>query len=62
MEKRELISKLGSIRKELMEESRAVLNRSDIEDEAAMELMNVIFSADDRLQDFSEELSRYMEA
>ena len=62
MEKRELISKLGSIRKDLMEESRAVLNRSDIEDEAAMELMNVIFSADDRLQDFSEELSRYMEA
>ena len=62
MEKRELISKLGSIRKDLMEKSRAVLNRSDIEDEAAMELMNVIFSADDRLQDFSEELSRYMEA
>ncbi len=62
MEKRELISKLGSIRKELMEKSSAVLNRSDIEDEAAMELMNVIFSADDRLQDFSEELSRYMEA
>ena len=61
MENRELISKLSSIRKDLMEKSRAVLNRSDIEDEAAMELMNVIFSADDRLQDFSEELSRYME-
>ena len=62
MEKCELLSSLDSIREELMKNSFAVIDYSNLDDDNAAAILEIVFAVHDTFQGFSDALSRYMES
>lgn len=62
MDKHSVFSSLDSIREDMMQNSRAVLNASNMDDEAVQTILELIFVLDDTLRKFSDLLTDYMES
>lgn len=60
MDKAEFLKSLESIRENFTENSLAMLNCPELEDDACTAIVSVICAADDAMRNFSEVLAKYL--